>query len=505
MSKRAGGPLLLGLCLDDDSSQNLSQQLYTGLRDQILAGVLESGQRIPSTRVLAKDLQISRTITVNVVERLTAEGLLEARIGSGTFVAKHASFTQSTASEKSSESNKNLASKIELSQSFAKASKQAITQHLPSTTGPFTTGLPADDVFPVDVWRRRLFRQYNSRSEIMMGYPDPLGYGPLREAIRQHMGTNRGINCAYEDIFVVGGAQEAFRLIFSVLLNKSDKVWFENPGAIGARNSLIASEADIVPVPVDKYGLDVEAGLKKSKKFKLAFVTPAHQQPMGVSMSLERRLNLLEAAAKTNGFVLEDDYDGEFRYDGHPLPALKSIDQAQRVIYVGSFSKTLMPALRIGFLITPPFLREIFSKAIRIYTQGVPPNTQQFLATAIEDGFFSAHIRRMRKIYSERRTILFNAAKSELGGLLRVDWTPSGLHTIGHLLFPADEHRTAVEIGKRGITVTPIKRFSIAPTPYHGLVMGFSSARPSELKRGVQILATELERLKNNAPEQKDN
>ncbi len=496
MPKRAGGALLLGLSLEKRSGRNLSQQLYTALRDQILAGVLSPGQRIPSSRALAKDLQISRTITVNVLERLTAEGLLEARTGSGTFVTIHAAFSHSGILEKRTSPERVLEPKVGLSRSFKKVSKLALQQHLPSVTGAFTTGLPAADVFPVDVWRRRLFRQYSSRNEILMGYPNPLGYGPLREAIRQHMRTNRGINCNYEDIFVVGGAQEGFRLVFSVLLNRADTVWLENPGTIGARNSLIASEANIIPVPVDKHGLNIEAGLERAKNFKLAFVTPAHQQPMGVSMSLERRLGLIDAAIKANGFILEDDYDGEFRYDGHPLPALKSIDQAQRVIYVGSFSKTLMPALRIGFLIVPPFLREIFSQAIRVYTQGVPPNTQQFLATAIEDGFFAAHIRRMKKIYSERRTILFDSAQEELRDVMRVDLPPSGLHTIGHLLCPVGEHKIAAEAAKHDITVTPIKRFSIAPTPYRGLVMGFSSAQPSELRRGVQVLATELKRLK---------
>lgn len=213
-------------------------------------------------------------------------------------------------------------------------------------------------------------------------------------------------------------------------------------------------------------------------------------------MSLERRLSLIDAAEQANGIILEDDYDGEFRYDGHPLPALKSIDQAQRVIYAGSFSKTLMPALRIGFLIVPPFLRDTFSRAIRVYTQGVPPNTQQFLAEALTDGFFSAHIRRMKKIYSERRTILYESAQSELREMMKVELPPSGLHTVGHIICNVKEQDIATQAAKHNISVTPIERFSLAPTPYRGLVLGFSSARPSELRDGVKVLAAEFDKLR---------
>ena len=496
MPKRAGGPLLLGLSLNKRSKQSLSQQLYNNLRDQILSGVLSPGQRIPSSRTLAKDLQISRTITVNALERLSAEGLLDARTGSGTFVTIHASFSDSGVEHDHSSPEDALSPKVRLSQSFKEVSKLALQQRLPSRAGAFTTGLPAADAFPVDVWRRRLFRQYTNRKEILMGYPNPLGYGPLREAICQHMKINRGVDCHHDDVFVVGGAQEGFRLVFSILLDRGDTVWLENPGTIGARNSLIASGANIIPVAVDRQGLNVEAGLQKAKNFKMVFVTPAHQQPMGVSMSLERRLSLIDAAEQTNGIILEDDYDGEFRYDGHPLPALKSIDQAQRVIYAGSFSKTLMPALRIGFLIVPPFLRDTFSRAIRVYTQGVPPNTQQFLAEALTDGFFSAHIRRMKKIYSERRAILYQSARSELQEMMKVELPPSGLHTVGHIICNVKEQDIATQAAKRGISVTPIERFSLAPTPYRGLVLGFSSARPSELKDGVKVLAAEFDRLR---------
>ena len=245
-------------------------------------------------------------------------------------------------------------------------------------------------------WARLAARHWRSARADVMGYGEPFGHKPLRQAIALHLRANRGIACDAEQIFIVGGAQQAFHLIGSTLLDPGDKVWFENPGAIGARNSLIASGADLVPVPVDEQGLRVADGLGLAPQFRLAFVTPSHQQPLGTVMSLERRFALLHAAEQAGAWIIEDDYDGEFSFGGPPLPTLKSVDATGLVIYVGTFSKSLFPSLRLGYLLAPPALVETFNIITSKLLHGVPTGTQAVVADFIDDGHFGAHLRRMR-------------------------------------------------------------------------------------------------------------
>ncbi len=284
-------------------------------------------------------------------------------------------------------------------------------------------------------------------------------------------------------------------LIGSVLLDPGDKVWFENPGAIGARNSLIAGGATLVPLPVDADGLVVADGLRRAPDFRLAFVTPMHQQPLGVTMSLERRLALLRAAQAAGAVVIEDDYDGEFHYGKRPLPTLKSIDTSGVVLYVGTFSKTLFPALRLGFIVVPPPLVDVFDNVVSAFLQGVPGNLQAVLAEFIEQGHFATHVRRMRRIYSERHQALQRAAETRLEGLLDIVPTDSGLHTIGRLVSDLCEHAVSHAAAERRITAAPIGRFAVSPIPAKGLVLGFSGTTPDEIVAGVETLGEVLEDL----------
>ena len=291
----------------------------------------------------------------------------------------------------------------------------------------------------------------------------------------------------------MGGAQQAVHLIGSTLLNPGDKVWFENPGAIGARNSLIASGAELVPVPVDADGLQVEEGLRMAPRFRLAFVTPSHQQPLGSVMSLERRFALLHAAAQARAWVIEDDYDGEFFFGGRPPPTLKSVDTTGQVIYVGTFSKSLFPALRLGYLLAPPALVDTFRTIMSKFLQGVPSHTQAVVAQFIDEGQFAAHVRRMRATYLERYQTLLSASQKQLRGLLDVAPTDSGLHTVGYLARGLSEAAIAREADARGITASPIGRFAITPVQHNGLVLGFGSVPPKAIEAGVGVLAQVLE------------
>jgi GntR family transcriptional regulator/MocR family aminotransferase len=357
----------------------------------------------------------------------------------------------------------------------------------------FTTALPAFDAFPMALWSRCVSKHWRARRDVMLGYGDASGYLPLRRAIAGHLRANRGISCEAEEVFVVNGAQHGFQLLSSMLLEPGDPVWFENPGAIGARNCFAAASATLVPVPVDGEGMVVEIGARLAPDFRLAFVTPSHQQPFGSTMSLGRRFALLSAAEAAQAWIVEDDYDGEFCFDGQPLPTLRSIDTLGRVICVGTFSKTLFPSLRLGYILAPPQLVDPLEKFLRAYSPGVPSNSQAVLADFIQEGHFAAHIRRMRKLYAERHQALQDAAARHLAGLIEVVPTGTGLHTIGSLPPGSPEREIAACALSQGISVSPMDRYCIAPIEARGLVLGFSGISSAEIRDGAMILGKVLE------------
>jgi GntR family transcriptional regulator/MocR family aminotransferase len=493
MVKRAGGALLLSIALDPDSARPINTQLYVTLRDLMLSGAIAAGARLPASRTLARDLGVSRTTVIDAFDRLIAEGLVESRVGSGTFVSDVLNSERPKPAKIEGKSGPHRQKP-----SLSKAMDWAVDRfsdrpRLPFSPRAFVTALPAFDAFPMAQWARLAAKHWRGAREDVMGYGAPFGDAKLREAIAAHLRANRGIACEMEQIFIVGGAQQAFHLIGTVLLNPGDKVWFENPGAIGARNGLLASGAELVPVPVDQDGLRVEDGLKRAPDFRLVFVTPSHHQPLGHIMSLERRFALLNSAEQAGAWIVEDDYDGEFFFGRRPLPTLKSVDRTGLVIYVGTFSKSLFPALRLGFMLVPPSLVSTFQKVSTAFVQGVPSSVQAVVAEFIEEGYFATHIRRMRRIYEERHAALYDAAQRQLDGLLDVVRSDSGLHTIGYLPASLSEIAVAREAQARRIVVSPIARFSIEPAAVNGLVLGFGAIKPPEIKSGVAVLREVLE------------
>lgn len=493
MVKRAAGALLLSLELEPGAGRSVGTQLYIALRDLILSGNLAAGERLPATRTLARELGISRTTVVVAYERLNAEDLTESRVGAGTFVSRVLDGNRSAPEVPSIGGTAvGVPRPPRLSRAIAEAS-ELIRERLPHEPRCFTTALPDFNAFPMALWARLTAKHWRGPRENVMGYGDPLGYLPLRRAIASHLRTARNIACETEQVVVLCGAQQAFDLIGSVLLDPGDRVWFENPGAIGARNSLIAGGATLVPLPVDDDGIVVAHGLRQAPDFRLAFVTPMHQQPLGVTMSLERRLALLRAAEAAGAVVIEDDYDGEFHYGKRPLPTLKSIDTSGVVLYVGTFSKTMFPALRLGFLVLPPSLVDLFANVVSAFLQGVPANLQVVLADFIDQGHFATHIRRMRRIYAERHQALQAAAETRLGGLLDVVPTDSGLHTIGRLPSGLCERAVSHAAAERRVTAAPIGRFAVGPISTRGLVLGFSGTTPEQIVAGVETLGEVLE------------
>ncbi len=494
MTKHAGGALLPSIAIDRESQVSIGSQLARGLRELILTSLLQAGDRLPSTRTLARDLGISRTTAVDVYDQLTAEGLFVSRVGAGAFVSEALRVNRPGPPPRPACELSEGRQPARLARLAGKASEKFFPRlaHPPKPRA-FTTGTPAYDAFPLPLWAQLTARSLREPRHVLMRYPEAGGLPELRRAIAGHLRMNRGFTCTAEEVFVFNGAQEAFNRIGSLLLDPGDPVWFENPGHIGARNSFVAAGARLVPVPVDAHGMDVPAGLAATPGFRLAFVTPSHQQPLGVAMSLERRFGLLQAAARADAWIVEDDYDGELWHAGRMPPTLRSIDTSGRVIYVGSFSKSLFPAIRIGFVVAPPGLVEVFERVGGAVLEGAATSLQATLTAFIEYGHFAAHIRRMRKLYAERQEALVEAADRRLKGLVDVQPTKSGLQTVGHLAADFDEHDVSARAAARGVTVAPVARFCIAPIGLKALVLGFSAVAPRELVAGVETLAAVLE------------
>ena len=499
MVKRAGGALLLSIVIDPHAPRSVTAQLHGALRELILSGAFAVGERLPASRTLARELSLSRTTVIEAFDRLTAEGLIESRVGAGAFVSA-ALQTERPRAPPAHAAPAAGPAPPRLSRTMAQAvSRFGDRARLPSQARAFTTALPAFEAFPMAQWARLAARHWRAPRHEVMGYGEAAGQPALRQAIALHLRANRGIACDAQQIFIVGGAQQAFHLIGSTLLNPGDKVWFENPGAIGARNSLIAAGADLVPVPVDAQGLQVAEGLRLAPQFGLAFVTPSHQQPLGVVMSLQRRFELLQAAAQAGAWIIEDDYDGEFSFGGPPLPTLKSVDATGLVIHVGTFSKSLFPSLRLGYLLAPPALVEPLHAIMSRLVNGVPTHTQAVVADFIGEGHFAAHVRRMRKLYAERHEALCQSAARHLTGVLEVERSSSGLHTVGWLRAGHDEAAVVAEAAARQLTVSAISRYATAPlgpAAPHGLVLGFGGVAPAQIEHGVELLAQVLQRTR---------
>jgi GntR family transcriptional regulator/MocR family aminotransferase len=498
MVKKTGGVLLSALELDPAADKPLSAQLASGIRNLVLNGGLRAGDRLPATRTVADDLGVSRTTVIEAFARLTEEGLVVSRTGAGTYVSQAlAEHRPQVPGEPPPP--RAAAGAPRLSRVIAQRS-EAFDERLAHAPRAFTTAMPAFDAFPMALWSRHVAKHWRARRDVVLGYGDARGYGPLRRAIAAHLRANRAIACDEAQVFVVNGAQHGFQLVGNLLLDPGDAVWFENPGAIGARNCFTAAGARLVPVPVDGDGLVVEEGVRRAPDFRLAFVTPSHQQPLGSTMSLARRLSLLAAADAADAWIVEDDYDGEFCHRGRPPPTLKSIDVAGRVIYVGTFSKTLFPALRLGYLVVPPGLVPVFEKLMSAFAPGVPSNPQAVLAEFMDEGHFAAHIRRMRKLYSERHDALVDAARARLSGALDVMPTETGLHTVARLAAGFDEAEVTERAWARAVTVVPLSRFCLEPVAERGLVLGFSGVRVEEIAKGVAVLARVFDEARAAGP-----
>ena len=484
-------PASLLVRLDPRRRGGLQRQIYASVQRAILDGVVGPGTRLPSSRALADDLGVSRTTTLLAVQQLQAEGYLTGRRGSGIFVA--AELPDDLLRRRTARPPARLRHPTLSRRGAALVAAPQGARRLPGPPRAFRIGTPGVDLFPAALWWRLASRRLRAITPTQLDYGEPAGLRALREAIVEHVQTARGTRFGADQVLIVAGAQQGLELISRVLLDPGDRVWMEEPGYPGARSALLGAGARIVPVPVDAEGLAVEAGARGAGDARLAYVTPSHQYPLGVPMSLPRRLALLRWAGRAGAWVIEDDYDSEFRYGARPVPCLHGLDVDGRVIYVGSFSKTLFPALRLGFLVVPPDLQDGLQAARAAADQHPPVLDQAVLADFIGEGHFARHLRRMRMAYRERLDALTEAAARFCRGALRLRPTRTGLHAIADLE-GADAGRVSREAAARGVEATPLSAYYAGRARRaNALVLGFAAVRPEAARRGMARLAAAID------------
>lgn len=450
------------------------RQIYDRVRDAIAGGLLMPGDRIPSARALTQELGLARGTIETAYALLAAEGYIQARGQAGTFVTPH------------------LQPDV-LSPAVQSPPKDAVvTQSFrPDSILPFQMGLPALDAFPRKVWARLSARCARAMQPDDMAHPSVFGLPDLRTELAAYLQVSRGIRCNASQIFLTAGYRQSLTLISHALWKAGERVWLEDPGYPPTRDMLRHLHIDGVPVPVDQDGLRVADGIRLAPRAAAAIVTPAHQSPLCVALSLPRRLALLDWAARQDAWIIEDDYDGEYRYVSRPLPALKSLDRDGRVLYAGTFSKVLFPGIRLAYVVVPESQIERFEQASRIFSPGCPGLTQAIVTAFMADGHFSRHIHRMRKLYAQRREVTIAGMESVLGQHLRIDSPPGGMHLILRLRGRLSDRRLVARMRADGLYGEALTDWTIDNAAGHALLINFTnidSARTAAML-GRRILA----------------
>ncbi|MBK1789422.1 MocR-like pyridoxine biosynthesis transcription factor PdxR [Prauserella cavernicola] len=461
-----------------DGHRDLSGQIYRQLRAAILDGRLREGDRVPPSRELARRLAVARNTVGVAYERLTAEGYLRSRVGAGTFV----------------EAGDALADRATGSAHSALRARPGWPAHRrwpppapPATEFDFRVGLPDTRLFPFEQWRPLVARELRPSAN-PTGYGDPAGHAGLRHALARHIGLSRAVRADADDIVITNGVQQALDLVARVVLEPGDRVAVEQPGYPPARLLFTSLGLDVAGVPVDSEGLRVDAIPEGTR---LVLVTPSHQFPLGMPMSLHRRLTLLDWARRHRAVVVEDDYDSEFRFGGRPIDSLRSLDESGHVVYVNSFSKVMLPSLRTGFLVAPAPLREALRTAKYVTDWSTTEITQAALARFVDDGRFARHVRRMRAEYEARHTLITTTLRRDFADRLEVVPSSAGLHITAHVTAHAtgDVGATVTRARAAGVAVQSLAEVADDPAARPGLVLGYGAIETSRIAEGLRRLA----------------
>jgi GntR family transcriptional regulator/MocR family aminotransferase len=492
--------------LDPDAARSLQRQLFDQLREIILTGRVSPGARLPSTRALARELGCSRNTVIGAYDQLYAEGYLEGASGSGTYVS-------SVLPEELLRSRPDAAS-LAMDRTASTPPARGLSTRNLSARGrklsrplrarlrrgeAFAPGLPETSLFPWDVWSRLLARAWRHPGRALVHHGEAAGYRPLREEIASYLRATRAVACDWRQVLITSGGQQCVDLTLKALTDPGDPVWIEDPGFPGLRGPLAAAGVRPVPVPVDAEGFDLTAALARAPDARLAIVTPSHQYPLGTVMSLGRRLQLLEWAAANGTYILEDDYDSEYRYAGRPLTALQGLDRAGCVVYAGSFSKVLFPSLRLGYLVLPENLVEPLAELRRSVDDHPSAVAQPALAEFFAEGHLAAHVRRMRRLYAERQARLLEAARVRLGGLLELAPDEAGLHLVAdlapELARAFDDREIAGAAAAAGITAPALGECYLGRPDRKGLFLGYAAVPEAEIEVKVEMLTRAIRAL----------
>lgn len=488
--RRISASFLPPIALDAGNGTPLHRQLSDWFRRAILDGQLRPGQRVPSSRSLASELNISRIPVLSAYEQLYAEGYLETFVGAGTCVAR--SIPEATLPSANPKS-RNPPSKTPVYEAPRRISRRSALMREPAQTwldsqGAFRIGIPALDHFPSGVWSKLVNRHARKPSIDTLVYGDPMGYLPLREAIAEYLNTVRAVRCDASQIVMTTGSQQGLQLCAHVLLDARERVWVEEPGYPGARQALMTVGARLVPVPVDQEGLNVAEGIRRGRSAHAVYITPSHQFPLGTTMSATRRMQLLNWAMRSGAWIIEDDYDSEYRFGGRPMTSLQGMDTDDRVIYVGTFSKVVFPALRLGYVVVPKDLLAAFYDARHAADTFSSTLYQLVMTDFIREGHFARHIRRTRALYLERRTALLEAIGKHMGNLLEVIGAEAGMQLVALLPPGIDDVAVSKKAARHGVSVRPLSLCYAKPPARGGLILGYGSASVREIHDGIRKL-----------------
>ena len=471
--------------VDRRLAKPLYQQIYDAFRGRVIRGDLRAGQLVPSTRELARDLRVSRLPVLEAYAQLHAEGYFETRVGAGTFIAT--SLPGRADSHPEPPAGERRISKL------AAALPHYERPSWAASLGPFQVGQPDLHSFPMEIWSKLMARHARRVRVKGLQYGDPMGLPELREAVAHYLRTARAVRCEPRQIMIVSGSQQGLDLSTRVLLDAGASAWVEEPGYWLVHQVLKASGCRAVPVPVDDEGLDVAAGIRRKRRARAAFVAPSHQYPLGVTMSATRRLQLLEWAQREGAWIIEDDYDSEYRYESMPVASLQGLDANARAIYIGTFSKVMFPSLRLGYVVVPPDLVERFAAMRQVMDLGPAHMTQAVMAEFIREGHFARHIRRMRPMYAARRRALVAAIDRELGGRTTIAGDAAGMHLAVLLRDKHDDRAIAAEAARRSLYLSPLSAAYAGDAPRSGFVLGFGNTRENQIAAAVRQLAALLD------------
>ena len=485
--KKAPSGLAPVIQVQKGTSNSLYRQVYEGYRKAILDGSLRAGQRVPSTRVLALELGISRMPVLDAYAQLLAEGYFESRVGSGTVVSTSLPerIGKSKPAMRSRGLNKERRRVAKRCLNLASADAFYRSRGL----GAFSVSQIEFGDFPLAVWNSLVTHHARTAHAKLLDYGDPMGLQELRERITEYLQIARGVRCDPRQIMIVSGSQQGLEIATRVLLDPGDRVWMEEPGYRHARSVFACAGCIVVPVRVDTEGLNVAAGAEKCGGARAVLVTPSHQNPLGVTMTASRRLQLLDWAESNGSWIIEDDYDSEYRYEGMPVTSLQGLDRNSRVVYIGTFSKVLFPSLRLGYLVIPEDLVERFL-AVR-FALDIGPATfhQAVLADFIGEGHFARHIRRMRSVYAERRNALIGNLRDHFGSAVEVTGAEAGMH-LSAVLNGIPDRELSVRGASESLWLLPLSSFYIGKAAQRGFILGFGSTSVQEMPAAVHKLWT---------------